>query len=138
LAVIATACSADGLTGIAAANLGPSGLEQRVELVTPSVAVGDSFVARSVIVNHGHTPVAVTFATRDRLAFTGVPFGIRPDTLPGQGLIATLQLAPGDSLVARGATLPVTAAPGEYEMRVQQLLSPGMGVSVLVRVVAGS
>jgi hypothetical protein len=121
---------------MAAANLGPAGLEQRVELVTASVAVGDSFVARSVVVNRGSAPVAVTLVSGDRLAFTGVPFDIRPDTLPGQGLIATLQLAPGDSLVARGTTLPVTAVPGQYEITVQQLLSPGVGVSMAVRVVS--
>jgi hypothetical protein len=130
------ACASSDFTGSAGGTLDDLGLKQYVLLSTPSLAVGDSLSVRSIVINNGSVPAAVTIACGHGLTFSGLAFVSRPDTLPTNDCLVDLELAPGDSLVSTASTPPVAAVPGDYLFTVQQVLSPTWGVRLAVHVVA--
>jgi hypothetical protein len=129
-----SACSNNQFPGAGGGNLDDSGLQQVVSVSTASPAVGDSIKVRSVIVNTGTAAASVTVGCAHGLTFSGLGFATQLDTLPTAGCTASLQIAPGDSLVTSATTPPVTASPGVYDLSVQQVLSPHWAVRVAVQV----
>ena len=133
LVALMAACSADlPLTGVADGALGTSGLEQRVTLSADSVMVGDSLDIRSVIINRGSAPVSVTGREGGFFGLLGVAF--KPFTGIWAFGYPVFDLRPGDSLVGYNRTTPVTSPPGDYRLTVQQVSSPGVGVTLALRV----
>jgi len=115
------------------ANSGAPGLLQRVELSSAEPAVGDSIAVRSVVLNRTSAPITVGYGCMMHgLGLDGVEFKWESDiTCMGFAMIA---LAPGDSLVRRIVTAPITSPPGEYSLGVHQLNSPSQGLYVRLRV----
>jgi len=134
------ACSAGELPTSGAVLLDAAGLQQQVSISTATIAVGDSITVRSVVRNTGMRPDTIEIGEvggcgLHGLAVSGIAFSARPDTAMCAGLIATVALAPGDSVLAEAVTPPITASPGEYVLTIQQVRRPLVAARVRVRVV---
>lgn len=119
-----------GAEGRAQASL-PGGLLQRVTLQPAVLVDGRDVEIRSVLINQGSAPVAVT-TRMCGLDYAGaLELTHPPEVLKCAGFSATSTLAPGDSLVD-GDLMRVASAPGEYELRVRHVLDPEKWLSLRV------
>lgn len=109
----------------------PGGLSQRVTLVPAEPASGQNVEVRSVVVNNGTAAAQLTARTCGLDYEGSLELTQPPEVMKCAGHSMTASLAPGDSLV--GADLMrVSSAPGDYELRVRQLLDPSHWVSLQV------
>jgi hypothetical protein len=130
--VLVAACATEPMfVGTVGGNLS-AGLIQRVSVSNAMPRVGDSITIRSVVMNRSGAPITVASMDGGGLGLTGVAFEQRGTITPIGIWMAPL--APGDSIVTEMTTTPITAAPGEYQLHVQHLSSPGRGVDIPIRV----
>ena len=106
-------------------------LVQRVRLSTNQPARGDTLVIRSVIVNQGTTPAAVTYALCN-LHYAPNDVLQNPYATCG-AFSATRTLAAGDSISHEDRRL-VVGRPGQHTIRLAHLLNPKVEVPVALTV----
>jgi hypothetical protein len=100
-----------------------TGLEQRVTLVPASLVDGRDVEVRSVLVNTGGAPLAVTSRICG-LDYAGtLTLTHPPEVLKCGGYSRHGTLAPGDSTVSADL-MRVSGPSGQYELRVRHALTP--------------